>query len=473
MNVLVGDLPAEPASISSAPAPKFAVMSPRTRRLLHGPIVPTLLLLAWPNVLVMMAQASTGLIETWWVSRLGADALTGMALVFPGFMMMTMLSAGAIGGGISSAVARALGAGRRADGDALVLHAILINLVLGLAASALFLVFGRPIYRAMGGTGGSLEAAMMYSNVVFAGNVLIWLMNALASVIRGTGNMIVPSLAICLGVVLLVPLSPLLIFGFGPLPALGIAGGALAVLLTSLLMIAVLAWYILSGRCVVRLRRARLSWSLTADILRVGGVGAINTLQTTLTVALTTAIVGAAGGADAVAGYGTGARLEYLLIPLVFGLGAPLVALVGTNVGAGQQRRALRIAMTGGALAFVLTEAIGIAAAIWPESWLTLFGANPAMLATGAAYLRCVGPTYGFFGFGLSMYFASQGAGRLGWPLLGGLIRMLIAVGGGWAVLAWTGSLTWLFVTLGLALVVYGTTLVVAIGSGVWFKVAR
>ena len=196
MTANLAALPAAPAALA---APLAAAMSPRTWRLLHGPVVPTLLLLAWPNVLVMMAQASTGLIETWFVSRLGTDALTGMALVFPGFMMMTMLSAGAVGGGIASAVARALGSGRRDDADALVLHAVLINLVLGLATSALFLVFGRQIYTAMGGEGGSLEAALEYSNVVFAGNALVWLMNALASVIRGTGNMLVPALAVCLG----------------------------------------------------------------------------------------------------------------------------------------------------------------------------------------------------------------------------------------------------------------------------------
>ena len=118
----------------------------------------------------------------------------------------------------------------------------------------------------MGGQGGSLEATLQYSNVVFAGNVLVWLMNALASVIRGTGNMLVPSVAICVGVVMLVPLSPLLIFGFGPVPALGIAGGGAAVVLTTVLMIAVLAWYILSGRCVAWLRTARLSWPLFTDI---------------------------------------------------------------------------------------------------------------------------------------------------------------------------------------------------------------
>ena len=200
-----------------------------------------MLRLAWPNVLVMLAQASTGLIETWWVSHLGIDALAGMALVFPVFMMMQMLSAGAMGGGISSAIARALGSGRRADADALVLHAIVINLLLGLTCSVLALLFGRSLYSALGGEAGSLEAALLYSNVVFAGNGLVWLMNALASAVRGTGNMLVPSLAVCIGVVLLIPLSPVLIFGFGPIPALGIAGAGVAVVFTTALTAAALA----------------------------------------------------------------------------------------------------------------------------------------------------------------------------------------------------------------------------------------
>jgi len=445
-------------------------MNPRTRKLLQGAIVPTLIGMAWPNILVMSAQASTGLIETWWVSKLGSDALTGMALVFPGFMMMTMISGGAMGGGISSAIARALGGGRRHDANALVIHAILINCALGLLFSAALLLFGRPLYAAMGGRAGSLDAAMLYSNVVFGGTVLVWLMNAFASVIRGTGNMFIPAMAICIGVVLLIPLSPALIFGFGPIPAMGIQGGGLAVLLTTALTASVLGWYILSGRSVVRMRWAGLKWPLTADILRVGAVGSVSTLQTSLTILLTTALVGAAAGPAGVAGYGTGGRLEYLLIPVAFGIGGPMVALVGTNIGAGQPDRALRIALTGGALAFLLTESIGIAAAIWPYAWLGLFGHDPEMLTIGAAYLRTVGPAYGFFGLGLSLYFASQGAGRLMWPLLAGLCRLVLAVGGGALALHFTGSLQWLFGFLAAALVLYGTTLVIAVRSGVWFR---
>ena len=238
-------------SATALPLGGEPAMNPRTVRLLRGPIVPTLLAMAWPNVVVMLAQASTGLIETWFVSRLGLDALAGMALVFPGFMMMQMLSGGAMGGGISSAIARALGSGRRDDADALVWHAVIINVALGLVFSALALTYGRPLYRFLGGQGGSLEAALLYSNLVFAATPLVWLMNGLSSAIRGTGNMLVPALAVCLGVMLLIPLSPALIFGFGPIPALGVAGAGIAVILTTAGSTSMLAWYLLSGRCLV------------------------------------------------------------------------------------------------------------------------------------------------------------------------------------------------------------------------------
>jgi putative MATE family efflux protein len=456
------------AGDASPQTPAPVAPSVRTQLLLHGPIVPTLLRMAWPNILVMVAQASTGLIETWFVAKLGTDALAGMALVFPGVMLMQMIAAGAMGGGISSAIARAIGASRRDEADSLVLHALVINVAIGVMFSVIMLAFGRPIYRALGGSGGELEAALTYSNVVFAGNVLLWVMNGFASSIRGTGNMLVPALVTCVGAVVLVPLSPLLIFGAGVFPALGIAGGGVAVILYYAAGTAVLAWYVLSGRNLARLRLTRLRWSRFREILGVGAVAAVTSLQTNVIIALATALVAMNAGAAAAAGYGTAARLEYLLVPLVFGLGAPLVALVGTNVGAGQRERALRIALVGGAIAFALTEAIGIAAALWPHLWLALFSTEHDVIATGAAYLRLVGPTYGFFGLAMALYFASQGAGRLFWPLTAGFIRMGVATIGGFLALRLTGSLTWLFAALGLGLVLHGSVLLTAIALGAW-----
>jgi putative MATE family efflux protein len=459
--------PARAASATTEPAASAA--EARTRRLLHGPIVMTLLALAWPNILVMVAQASTGLIETWFISHLGTDALAGMALVFPGVMLMQMISAGAMGGGISSAIARAIGAKRRDDANALVLHALVINVLLGASFSIIMLAFGRPIYQALGGRGGELEAALRYSNVVFAGNVLLWVMNGLASAVRGTGNMLVPALVTCVGVVLLVPLSPCLIFGLGPFPALGVAGGGAAVVLFYAGGTAVLAWYILSGRNIAHLQLSPLRWPLFRSILDVGALSSISSVQTNVVIATATALVATVAGPNGVAGFGTGARLEYLLIPIVFGLGAPLVALVGTNIGAGQRQRALRIALIGGAIAFALTEAVGVAAAIYPRGWIGLFSSDPQVLDAGSTYLRIVGPFYGFFGLGLALYFASQGAGRLLWPLAGGFFRLLIAAVGGWLVLYLTGSLVALFIALALGLVVYGLTILVATTAGAWF----
>src|SRR5438477_7799240 len=132
---------------------------PRTQRLLGAPIAATLVRLAGPNILVMLAQASVGLIETYFVGWLGTEALAGVALVFPLVMLMQMMSAGAMGGGISAAVARALGGGRRSDADALVLHALAIAVILGLLFTLALLGGGRQIYAAMGGTGASLGAA--------------------------------------------------------------------------------------------------------------------------------------------------------------------------------------------------------------------------------------------------------------------------------------------------------------------------
>ena len=447
-----------------------ATLDPRTRLLLEAPIAPTLLRLGAPNVLVMLAQAGVGLMETYFVGKLGTDALAGMALVFPAVMLMQMTSAGAMGGGIASAIARALGARRRDDADALVLHALLIAAVFALVFMITVVAGGRWLYTRMGGSGGALDAAMVYSNWVFGGALLVWLFNTLSAVIRGAGNMALPAYVTVAGAVLLLPLSPLLIFGWGPLPGLGIAGGAIALLLYYLAGSAVLAAYLWSPRSLLRpsLRGLQLRWALFADILRVGLVGTVSTVATNLAIGITTALVGAYGTA-AIAGYGTASRLEYLLVPLVFGLGAPLVAMVGTCIGAGQRERALRATWIGAAIAFTMTEAIGLWAAAYPAAWLSLFNTEPAMIEAGSQYLRIVGPWYGFFGLGLVLYFASQGAGRLLWPVLGNIARLVVVVAGGWLALHGGYAITGVFAAQAAAMVVYGIANAWAIAGGAWF----
>jgi len=269
----------------------------------------------------------------------------------------------------------------------------------------------------------------------------------------------------------LIPLSPCLIFGLGSLPRLGVAGGAVAVLIYYAAGSLALAAYLRSGGSVVRLAFAgiRFRWRLFYDILRVGLVAALVTAQTNLTIAIATGLVGAFGPA-AIAGYGTGSRLEYLLVPLVFGLGGPLVAMVGTNIGAKRPDRALRVAWIGAAISFALCELIGVAAALFPHAWLSLFGSDPEMLDAGTRYLHVVGPAYGLFGLGLALYFASQGAGRLLWPLIANFARLVIAAVGGYVALRASGDVTQVFIALAVALATFGLINAAAVASGAWFK---
>ena len=458
------------ASASLAPAAGAPVMAARTRQLLDGAIVPTLLKLAAPNVAVMMIQAILTTADAFWVGRLGSDALAGVSLVFPIVMLMQTMSAGGMGGGVASAVARALGAGRREDANALVVHATVIALVMGTLFTVVVVGFGPSAYRAMGGRDGALDAALVYSNVIFAGAVAPWLYNTLGSVVRGTGNMGVPAVVMALSALLQVVLTPVLVLGWAGAPRLGIAGAGVSTVVAFAVGSAILLGYLMSGRSLVRLelRSVRLRAALFGDILRVGAPGALNTILTNLTVVLLTGLVGPFG-TFALAGYGMGARLEYLQIPMVFGFGTALVAMVGTNVGAGRLARAERVAWVGAALAAGLTSVIGLIGAIAPWLWLGMFTTDPSVLLAGTMYLRIVGPFYGFFGLGLALYFASQGAGRLLGPLVSGFIRLTVASVGGYIATRWLGlDLPWLFGIMALALVCFGTTTAVAVRYGAW-----
>ncbi len=449
-------------------------MDPRTRLLLDAPIARTILRLGAPNVLVMLSQAAVGLIETYFVGQLGTAQLAGMALVFPLIMFMQMTSNGAMGGGIASAIARALGGGRRDDARALVLHAVLIALAFGLLFTLVMLLGGRAIYALMGGRGEALEAALLYSNWVFAGAALIWFFNALSAVIRSTGNMMMQALVMVGGAVVMIPLSALLIFGWGPVPGFGIVGGALALLAYYALGSLVFVAYLKSKGSLLRLNwtgialRKLLFW----DILRVGLVGIFSTAATNIAIGFATAMVGRFGTA-AIAGYGTASRLEYLLVPLVFGFGAPLVAMVGTCMGAGKRERALKATWIGAAMSFAMAECVGLWAALFPHTWLRLFDTDPAMLAAGAHYLHIVGPTYGFFGLGIVLYFASQGAGKLLWPVIANIVRLAVALAGGWLAIHFWTSLTGVFAAQAVALVVYGSLNAWAIRAGAWFGPVR
>jgi len=413
--------------------------------------------------------AVTATVDAHFVGQVGPYALAGLSLVFPLIMLMQQMANSSMGGAIASAIARAIGAGRHADATALVIHGIVVAAGMAVIFASVLLIGGPAIYTLMGGAGDTRAAALEYSNAIFAGAPAYWLLSTLTSVVRGTGQATVLAVVYLAAEAVHILLVPVLMFGMGPLPPLGITGAGIATVASFTASSAVLAWYIASGRTAIRLslRGVRLSRRLFVEILRVGAPMSLQPILNNLALATLTGFVGSLGAAQ-LAGFGAAVRLEYLLYPLAFGLGAGVLAIVGTNIGAGNFARAARIAWTAAALAAGVTGCIGLFGAISPGTWTGLFTKVPEVHVLAADYLVIVGLAYPFLGLGLTLSSAFQAAGRPLWPLLGITGRALVvAVGGGIAVRLGT-DLSDLAVVAASGLIVYGASLTIAFRAGVW-----
>jgi putative MATE family efflux protein len=437
--------------------------------LLTAPILPTLVRFALPNMGAMLATALAAIAETTYVGKLGVASLAGMALAFPMVMLQLMLSGGAMGGGVSSAVSRALGAGDGARANALAVHAMWIGLSAGALYTVLMLALGPAMYSALGGRGEALAQAVAYSNVAFVGSIGVWLMNTFASVIRGSGNMPVPSATFLAVAVLQVLVGGALGLGWGPFPRLGMPGVAAGQVVAYAVGTVFLFAYLRSRHSRVRLsvRATTLQPDLLHDILKVGALACISPLQTVLTILILTWLV-AQFGTTALAGYGIGTRLEFLLIPIAFAIGVASVPLVGMAIGAGKVSRARRATWIAAALASAVLGAIGFAVAIVPDLWTHQFTQDPDVLASAALYFHWAGPCYALFGLGLCLYFSSLGAGKVGGPVLAGTLRLALIAIGGW-ILAAANTPSWtIFALVALGMAAYGLASVIAVRYTIW-----
>src|SRR6267142_2700297 len=438
------------------PGDQPADLDSHSRMLLEKPIAPTIMRLAIPNATVMAVYILIGLLEVYFASRLGVDALAGVAPVFPLVSLVASIAQGAIGGGIVTTVARSLGTGR-SDASEYAWYAVALSIPLGLATTAAMVALGPSLYGYMGISGNALAIAVSYSSTIFAGATLIWMFNFLMAVVRGTGNLRVPVIVVCGGALVLVPLSPALIFGAFGYQGLGPSGGAVAMLVYYAFGTLAYAAYLWGRFGVLKpsFRLPKLSLEPALAVLRVGGMSAVVSASTNLPLAIVTVYVGM-GGVEALAGYGAGSRLEFLLVPLAYGIGGPVGIVIGANLGAGQTERAVKASWIGVLMACTLTESIGLAAAAFPQQWIGIFSQDPSVLRLGAEYLHRVGPFFGFFGLGYVLYCSGQGTGRMGASVLAGLVRAAIAVLGGLLVVWLKADVTWNFVAVALGMVAFG-----------------
>lgn len=396
--------------------------------------------LATPTTFVMAVAATSNVLYTYYVSRLGADAIAAVALVFPISLIAITAMGGGVGAGASSAIARALGGGRRGVANNVAEHAFVLAGGIGvLFGLAIFL--GAPfLFRLMGGKGEVLNQAVTFARILFGGSIISFTAAMFDSVMRGEGNVRVPAIWSSTSLLLQIVITPLFMFVMG----WGLIGAAVAMLTSQLIALGPRAVHVFGGRGILHPRALPHPWMPTAitEILRVGVPASLSTFINYLGLMILTGVVARLGDTH-LAAYGLGTRLDFLLLSFAYGFGAAVLTLVGMATGARQPERARVYVLRAGAVIATFLGALG--ALLWwhPNLWMRMFTSDPAIQAVGATYFRCLGPSYPFMGVAMVISFAFQGLGRATTPLLWIIVRVALVVGASVIAVSWYGLGDW------------------------------
>lgn len=430
----------------AARPPRPVSQNANVQRSLEGSIPRALLSFAAPSLLQILVQSAIAVIEIFLVSRLGTDVLAGISAVFPIVTLSVAITTVGMGGAISSAVARSLGAGNVSEARALAAHAILICLIFGAISAAVLIVFGADIYSLLGARGDSLNQALAYSNIIFGGSISLWLLGGLTAIVRGTGDMKTPARIAIFRAIAALPLFGILIFGWGPVPGFGIAGAAVAMLTYYTMGVVGLFVHLQSARSPfhVALSDFRPRWQLFLIILKVALFSSLQILVSNVALIAITAYV-AHFGIEALAGYGLAARVELLISSMVLALGIGTTTMVGTCVGARLEARACRVTLVSCLMAAAIFAAIGLGVAFSGSSIAGLFTNVEKVVLAASGYFYATGLAYGFMAASVIMFSAYQGWGQAAPPLLVSLMRIAILLVGGWILLQYAPRLDWLY----------------------------
>jgi len=442
----------------------------RTQKFLTQPPLGLLFRMATPSTLAFFIQSSVSLAEVWFIGQLGAVSLAAIALAFPVLMLTQTMSGGAMGGAVASAIARAIGAGDIGRAEQLIWHSLVLAVAGAMLFLATFLIGGEWFLHLLGGRDTVLAESMSYVRILLVGGVSIWMLGISSAIYRGMGDMGFPAMMMVVGAAIQVPLSGCLILGAFGFPELGIVGAAISAVVSGFVVSGILITNLLRGSGLLTLRWSALVLSRAnfRDIMKVAMPASLSPLLTVSTVLLLTALVGTFGQ-NALAGYGIGSRVEFLIIPLVFGLGSSMTSLVGMSIGAGNFDRAERVGWIGGTCAGVIAGLVGLSLAIFPDAWISQFTMDAEVHSAAKTYIQIVGPCFFFQGIGLALYFASQGAHAMFWPVIATILRFVLAGTVAWLLafqLGW--GLDGIFYAAATAMTVYALVIVVSLKLGAW-----
>ena len=445
-------------------------MEKRTEQLLKDPIFPLLIRMSAPNTVAFLINAFVVLAEFWFIGQLGLVPLAAITLAFPAIMLTQQMAFGALGGAVSSSISRSLGANNINRAEKLLWHSLYISSFGALAFFLVFIFFGKWLLVTLGGSGALLEESLKYCLVYLSGGLVVWFSGSLTAALRGMGDMQFPAklTVICAGIQIF--LSSGFILGWFGFPKLGLVGSAWSMITTSSFMAVACVIKLLSTKSPVKLKIQKITFekNLFKDIFSVALPASLSPIFTVGTVLVLTGLIGQFG-TSAIAGYGIGSRVEFLLIPIVFSIGTAMTTMVGTNIGADNIDRAERIGVVGASSAGLLSGVIGLILALTPDIWISIFTEDQETLMVTKQYIQILGVCYLFQGLGLSLYFASQGANAMKWPIIITALRFFVFTIAALISVYWLSTgLVGIFYSSAGAMVLFGILMVVALKKGAW-----
>jgi putative MATE family efflux protein len=400
----------------------------RRKLFLEGPIIRALITLAIPIILGNVLQTGYQLTDAFWVGRLGAAAVAAVSVSFPVTFLVIALGSGlAMAGATLSA--QYMGAGRQDMVDHVAAQTMVMVAITSVILGTIGFVLAPYLLELLGVAPDVYAGALGFMRISFIGIIFVFVYAMFQALMRGVGQTRMPLYIVCAAVSLNFVLDPLFIFGWGPVPGLGVMGAALATLITQALAAAFGIYIFLHGRHGIKLRWASLKpdFPYIRRAFFLGFPGSVELSTRGLGLMIMSFLV-ASFGTLTIAAYGVGSNvLQVVTIPAM-GLSMAVSTLVGQNIGAGNIERAARVTVLGTIFGFVTLSVVGLIA--WlpaPQIVAFFIPEDPDVIAEGAGFIRIMCLAWGGIGIQLSIVSAFRASGNM-------LIAMVIALVSQWMI---------------------------------------
>ena len=385
--------------------------------IINGNITKTLIQLSWPITIGLLMQTGFNIVDTMFVGRISADALAAVSMTFPIIFLFIALASG-VGVGTMSLVARKIGQGKKEHAGIAAEQSFLIALVLGISFIILGFLFTEPLFKLMGAGDALLPIALSYMHPIYIGIVFMFLAFASTSTLRGAGDMKTPMKVMILVTILNVFLDWILIFGKGPIPAMGVPGAAWATVISRTVAFVYIFSHLLFRQNLLpmRLKYIRPDMNVIKKILSVGIPTSLSNVSLSISMFFMFRLASVFGPAT-IAAYGLGFRIDSVAFMAIFGIASATVTFVGQNTGAKQMKRAVKATWTAARMAVLLMGFLGVAFFIFRRAFAGLFTSDSLIIAATSEYILLVSLTYFSVALGVVTMSSFQGMGR-GMPLL-------------------------------------------------------